>query len=81
MQSEKHQSRQGGLPSPDRDPLALVATALFPASIVALETETQPVERLMGLQSAFSRLVAVLTGVRWPQPTLLHRKTRAVRFQ
>lgn len=64
MQSEKQQSHQGGLPGPDRDPLARVATALFPASIVALGTETQPVERLMGLQSVFSRLVGVLTGVR-----------------
>jgi hypothetical protein len=41
---------------------------LLPVSIVALGAPAGPVERLMGLQSAFSRLVVLLTSFRLPRP-------------
>jgi hypothetical protein len=40
---------------------------------VALGAPAGPVERLMGLQSAFSRLVVLLTSFRLPRPILSPR--------
>ena len=42
--------------------------SLLPVSVVALGAPAEPVERLMGLQSAFSRLVVLLTSFRLPRP-------------
>jgi hypothetical protein len=58
---------QANLPESGRDPLASVA-ASFPAAIIAHGAPAQPVERLMGLQSAFSKLVVVLTSISFRRP-------------
>jgi len=55
--------------------------ALLPVSVVALGTPTQPVERLMTLQSGFDKLVLMLTRVRWPQPRPLLRGLLGFRFR
>ena len=67
------QQSQTNLPESGRDPLARIA-ASFPAAIIAHGAPAQSVERLMGLQSAFSKLVVVLTSVsfRRPRPSM-HR--------
>lgn len=39
---------------------------LFPISIIAFGSPTQPVERLMALQSAVSKAVHALTALRLP---------------
>lgn len=43
-----------------------VRASLFPCEIVALGASQYPVERMMGLQSGFYRLLVLLDGFRWP---------------
>lgn len=42
--------------------------SLIPAAIVAVGPSEQPVERLIGLQSAIARAVGWLLGLRLPRP-------------
>jgi hypothetical protein len=68
-------SRHGGNSTPP------TLVALFPVSVVAQGPSTQSVERLMGLQSSVSRLVVLLTGVRWPRLRLPRQRLQARRIQ
>jgi hypothetical protein len=54
---------------------------LFPVSVISTGALAQPAERLMDLQSGFSRLVVLLTSFRWSRPSLPRRRPRALRIQ
>lgn len=54
---------------------------LFPISIVALGCPTEPAPRLMALQSAVAKAVAVLAAIQFPRVLLLRSAWLRLRAQ
>jgi hypothetical protein len=80
MISNHEATSEGSFPGSGGDPLALVA-ASFPAAIIAHGAPAQPVERFMGLQSAFSKLVVALTSFSFRRPRPSKRRLSVLRPQ
>jgi hypothetical protein len=81
MHSDDERVPRAGLPGPDSNFGATSLIALLPVSVIAPGAPAHPVERLMGLQGGFSRLVVLLTSFRWPRPRLPRRRLRALSSQ
>jgi hypothetical protein len=64
MQLDEYPSDRTDFPQTERAFCAPAWIALLPVSVVALGSARQPIERLLGLQSAIAKGVYMVTAVR-----------------